>query len=85
MFVVEILSDPTLETFLQWLIRMFPVVTAYLTGEANGYRNVTTIDTQRINAQSQVLRLFFADEKIDPEQGQNNDLQKVSRDGAHST
>ncbi len=70
MFVVEILSDPTLETFLQWLIRMFPVVTAYLTGEANGYRNVTTIDTQRINAQSQVLRLFFADEKIDPEQGQ---------------
>lgn len=85
MFVVEILSDPTLETFLQWLIRMFPVVTAYLTGEANGYRNVTTIDTQRINAQSQVLRLFFADEKIDPEQGQNNDLQKVSRDGAYST
>lgn len=70
MFVVEILSDPTLDTFLQWIIRMFPVVTAYLTGEANGYRNVTTIDTQRINAQSQVLRLFFADEKIDPEQGQ---------------
>ena len=70
MFVVEILSDPTLETFLQWLIRMFPVVTAYLTGEANGYRNVTSIDTQRINAQSQVLRLFFADEKIDPEKGQ---------------
>lgn len=85
MFVVEILSDPTLETFLQWLIRMFPVVTAYLTGEANGYRNVTTIDTHRINAQSQVLRLFFADEKIAPEQGQNNELQKVSRDGAYST
>lgn len=85
MFVVEILSDPTLETFLQWLIRMFPVVTAYLTGEANGYRNVTAIDTQRINAQSQVLRLFFADEKIDPEQGQNNELQKVSADGANST
>lgn len=85
MFVVEILSDPTLETFLQWLIRMFPVVTAYLTGEANGYRNVTAIDTQRINAQSQVLRLFFADEKIDPEQGQKNELQKVSGDGAYST
>lgn len=70
MFVVEILSDPTLETFLQWLIRMFPVVTAYLKGEANGYRNATVIDTKRINAQTQVLRLFFADEKIDPEQGQ---------------
>ena len=71
MFAVEILSDPTLETFLQWLIRMFPVVIAYITGEINGYRNVTAIDTHRINAQSHILRLFFADSKIAfTEQGQ---------------
>ena len=86
MFVIEILSDPTLETFLQWLIRMFPVVTAYLTGEVNGYRNVTNVDTHRINAQSQILKLFFADEKMDlPKQGQKNDLQKVSGDGAYGS
>lgn len=73
MFAVEILSDPTLETFLQWLIRMFPVVIAYITGEINGYRNVTAIDTNRINAQSHILRLFFADSKIAfTEQGQKN-------------
>ena len=85
MFVIEILSDPTLEAFLQWLIRMFPVVTAYLTGEANGYKNVTTIDTRRINAQSQILKLFFADAKIDNlEKGQKNELQKVSGDGTDS-
>lgn len=85
MFVIEILSDPTLETFLQWLIRMFPVVTAYLTGEANGYKNVTTFDTRRINAQSQILNLFFADANIDfTEKGQKNELQKFSGDGTDS-
>lgn len=71
MFCIEILSDPTLETFLQWIVRMFPVVTAYLTGETNGYKNATTIDTNRINAQSQIIKLFFADTKIEiTEQGQ---------------
>ena len=74
MFSIEILSDPTLETFLQWLIRMFPVVTAYVTGEQRGYRNANVIDPCRINAQSQILRLFFAESKIDlPQQGQTNE------------
>lgn len=74
MFSIEILSNPTLETFLQWLVRMFPVVTAYLTGEPNGYRNASTIETRRIGAQSQILHLFFADTKLDiPKQGQTNE------------
>ena len=74
MFSIEILSDPTLETFLQWLVRMFPVATAYLTGEPSGYRNATAIETRRIGAQSQILHLFFADTKLDdPKQGQENE------------
>lgn len=74
MFCIEILSDPTLETFLQWLVRMFPVATAYLTGEPNGYRNATIIDPRRINAQSQILSIFFAESKIElPTQGQTNE------------
>ena len=74
MFCIEILSDPTLETFLQWMVRMFPVVTAYLTGEPNGYRNANIIEPRRVNAQTQILRLFFAESKIDlSQQGQTNE------------
>lgn len=65
MFLIEVLSDPTLERFLQWLVRMFPIVVAFLTGENNGYRNVVNVDTVRIDVQNQYLTLFFADEKID--------------------
>lgn len=74
MFAIQILSDPSLESFLQWVVRMIPVAVAFLTGEPSGYRNVVSVDTNRIDAQNQLLKLFFADAKIDlPNQGQNNE------------
>ncbi len=65
MFTIQVLSSPSLESFLQWIVRMFPVVMAFLTGEPNGYKNVVSVDTRRILAQTHILKLFFADEKID--------------------
>ena len=74
MFAIRIISDPTLKTFLQWIVRMIPIVIAFLTGEPGGYRNVTIIDTKRIDAQNQLLKMFFADAKIDlSAKGQNNE------------
>lgn len=75
MFSIQILSDPTLETFLQWLVRMFPVIMAYITGEKSGERNISTIEIRRISAQSQMLQLFFAERKMDfAEEGQDNEV-----------
>lgn len=61
MFVVSIASDPTLDTFIQWLIRMVPIIMAFVTAPAAGYRNITDTTTRRINAQSGILDVFFAD------------------------
>lgn len=61
MFIIEVTSDPTLDTFLQWIIRMVPIVMAFLTGPVGGFRNATEIATKRIDAQSRMLQLFFAD------------------------
>lgn len=64
MFVIDILSDPSLEMFLQWVVRMFPVVTAFLTGDTNGYRNAVEVDTNRLVAQEKMLTLFFLDKGV---------------------
>ena len=66
MFAVNILSDPSMETFVLWCVRMFPVVLAFLTGEPGGERNVVNVEVRRITAQTQLLTVFFADKKIDP-------------------
>lgn len=63
MFAIEILSNPSLEIFLQWVVRMFPVVMAFLTGETNGYRNAVEVDAVRLGAQEKMLSLFFADKE----------------------
>ena len=65
LFAVEFISDPSVESFLQWIIRMIPVVMAFLTGDTGGFRNATEVTTKRIDAQSRLLELFFADEKIE--------------------
>lgn len=61
MFVISVASDPSVDTFIQWLIRMVPIVMAFVTAPAAGYRNVTDTTTRRISAQSGILDLFFAD------------------------
>lgn len=64
MFVIDILSDPSLEMFLQWVVRMFPVITAFLTGDSNGYRNAVEVDANRLVAQEKMLTLFFLDKGV---------------------
>jgi hypothetical protein len=61
MFVVEIINNPTLDTFLQWLIRMVPIVMAFLTGPGAGFRNASEVSVKRMHAQSKLLTVFFAD------------------------
>ena len=62
LFAVEFISDPSMESFLQWIIRMIPVVMAFLTGDAGGFRNATEISVRRIDAQSRLLEMFLGTE-----------------------
>jgi hypothetical protein len=65
MFIVEVVSDPTLDTFLQWMVRMIPIVLAFLSGESNGFANATEVTCKRIDAQARLLETFLADvEKV---------------------
>lgn len=59
MFLVEIVSNPTFDTFLQWTIRMIPVVTAFITAPAGGFKNATEIAPKRMNAQAEMLTAFL--------------------------
>lgn len=59
MFIVEVVSNPTLDTFLQWIIRMVPIVMAFLTAPAAGFRNATEITPKRMDAQASMLHTFF--------------------------
>jgi hypothetical protein len=61
MFIVEVVSSPSLDTFLQWIIRMIPIVMAFLTAPAGGFRNATEVSVKRLNAQSKLLKTFLAD------------------------
>ncbi len=61
MFIVEVVSIPSLDTFLQWIIRMIPIVMAFLTAPAGGFRNATEVSVKRLNAQSKLLKTFLAD------------------------
>jgi hypothetical protein len=65
MFLVSVVSNPTLESFLQWLIRMFPVVMAFLTGGSGGFRNATEVTQKRLDKQSRIICEFFADKGIE--------------------
>jgi hypothetical protein len=58
-FIIEILSNPTLSTFIQWMIRMIPVAMSFITGPAGGYKNATEIAPKRMNAQSEILAAFL--------------------------
>ena len=62
LFAVEFISDPSMESFLQWIIRMIPVVMAFLTGDTGGFRNATEISVRRIDAQSRLLEMFLGTE-----------------------
>ena len=63
MIVVQVISNPTFDTFLQWVIRMIPIVMAFLTGDTGGYRNATEVDTKRLDAQTRILEMLFSDEE----------------------
>ena len=80
MFIVEVVSDPTLDTFLQWMIRMIPVVLAFLTGENNGFLNATEVTCKRIDAQARLLETFFTD--VEKEVPTNETAETLSADGA---
>ena len=59
MFIVEIVSDPTFDTFLQWAIRMIPVASTFITAPYSGFKNATEIAPKRMNAQSEILAAFL--------------------------
>lgn len=59
MFIVEIVSNPTFDTFLQWAIRMIPVASTFITAPYSGYKNATEIAPKRMNAQSEILAAFL--------------------------
>lgn len=59
MFIVEIVSDPTFDTFLQWTIRMIPVATAFITAPSGGFKNATETAPKRMNAQTEMLDAFL--------------------------
>lgn len=79
MFVISIASDPSLDTFIQWLIRMVPIVMAFVTAPAAGYRNVTEITTRRVDAQSGILDVFFADKAKDDEEAKKKEAEERLR------
>lgn len=87
MFAVTILSDPSLDTFVQWTIRMFPIVLALFTGEPSGIRNILNVETRRVNAQTHLLSIFFADNSIDRfAEGKRNAKENgLSYDGVDSS
>lgn len=68
MFIVEVVSDPTLDTFLQWIIRMVPIVMAFLTGPAGGFRNASEVSVKRMDAQTKMLNSFLADMRINDDE-----------------
>ena len=62
-FVVQVVSDPSIETVLQWVVRMIPIVMAFITAHPAGFKNASEISVRRINAQSGVIDIFLADER----------------------
>ena len=80
MFIVEVVSDPTLDTFLQWMIRMIPIVLAFLTGENNGFLNATEVTCKRMDAQARLLETFFAD--VEKEVSTDEEPKTLSANGA---
>ncbi len=62
-FVVQVASDPSIETILQWIVRMIPIVMAFITAHPAGYKNASEISVRRINAQCSVIDIFLADER----------------------
>lgn len=63
MVVIDIVGNPTLETFLQWLVRMIPISLAYLNGEISGYKNTTEVAPARIEAQIMVLERYYSEQR----------------------
>jgi hypothetical protein len=63
MVVVDIVGNPTLETFVQWIVRMIPIALAYLNGEISGYKNTTEVVPARIEAQIMVLERYYSEQR----------------------
>ena len=81
-FVVQIASDPTLETVLQWVVRMIPIVMAFITAHPAGFKNAAEISVKRINAQSIILDSFLADERKATNEAQETVAPNASGNGA---
>jgi hypothetical protein len=63
MFVIEIVSDPTLDTFMQWMVRMVPILMALITAPSAGEKNASEIAPRRLTAQTEILKRFSDDLK----------------------
>ena len=54
----DVIFNFSLQTILQWVIRMLPVVIAIITGDDAGYCNITVTETAFKRAQVNVINLF---------------------------
>jgi hypothetical protein len=70
LIVFDVIFNFSLQTCLQWLIRMLPVVLAIITGDDSGYCNISVTEVAFKKGQSNVINLFseyLEEQKILPE------------------
>ncbi len=58
LIVFDVIFNFSLQTCLQWLIRMLPVVLAIITGDDSGYCNISVTEVAFKKGQSNVINLF---------------------------
>lgn len=63
MIAINIIMDFSVVAIFQWLVRMIPILTAFILGEDTGYCNIAVTEINFKKDQTSVIRLFFEYEK----------------------